>query len=675
LINVEEHIYNDDPKRGHPDCRTFLKGVSYFFLGNGLIQAAIQVAPEGEGTILGLLIMNPEKLHKKRESLTFDPESGIKNTEISLRVKGVKEAIGPSRINARWQEKSGVPAVRVQWSWGDLSINELFYCPDGNKSQLIREINLNNLAKKTIETVLRTGVKNKIIEIKVYLLALEEKRTIINYTLIPSKNSVDLAFIPEAHPHEDIRHYWEESAQLEFQSPLLNHFFFGSKVMLSAVIANSGRVDASIWQYNREWVRDQSFLAIGLVLSGFFKQAETILHRLLSEFVSQDGDTIDSSEIRDPEEVELDQNGTLLYALKQYALWTGKYDLISNNWGKIVKTAEYPLKDIFQHRQSGMLFNRREYWERHKAHGVEQGIELGYQFFVSLGLESAAWLARKLAFNKEARRWQNHATRIREAMLNHPEFALNDKERGLIKRRSLTGDIQETIVAEKDSGLPKGAPLASSKFNHYLNPDTSTAFPIAMGFIPADSDIVKKTLTTLEVLWSQNWKRGGYGRYNYTSEPDAHGGWPFPSLIVARAYAEAGDLDKVWRVLRWLDSIPGSLSCSWFEMYGPRIAPPYPQNGIIPWNWAELITLLIHHILGIQPHDNHLRFRPRLLPEMGNVSGSLPFRNHRITLEIHQEAKRKKPVCFCNGKPIPFGSGDILIPFDEDNINIKAMVP
>ena len=74
MIDVKEHYYDDDPESGHPDVRTRIKGVSYFFIGNGWIQGAVQVAPSGEGTPLGLLIMNPEYLGKKREALTMDKD-------------------------------------------------------------------------------------------------------------------------------------------------------------------------------------------------------------------------------------------------------------------------------------------------------------------------------------------------------------------------------------------------------------------------------------------------------------------------------------------------------------------------------------------------------------------------------------------------------------------------
>jgi len=41
-MEVKEHLYADDPGRGPEDGWTTLPGVDYYFLGNGLIQAAVQ---------------------------------------------------------------------------------------------------------------------------------------------------------------------------------------------------------------------------------------------------------------------------------------------------------------------------------------------------------------------------------------------------------------------------------------------------------------------------------------------------------------------------------------------------------------------------------------------------------------------------------------------------------
>ena len=94
MVNVAEHVYDDDPRRGHPDVRTRLDGASYFFLGNGVVQAAVQWVTGSEGTPLGLIVMDPERLRKKRDSPTVSPHFGLEGT-IGIFAQG-----GP----ARWDD-------------------------------------------------------------------------------------------------------------------------------------------------------------------------------------------------------------------------------------------------------------------------------------------------------------------------------------------------------------------------------------------------------------------------------------------------------------------------------------------------------------------------------------------------------------------------------------------
>ena len=132
-------------------------------------------------------------------------------------------------------------------------------------------------------------------------------------------------------------------------------------------------MDSSIWQYNREWVRDQAFVAIGHLMAGSRDVAALLLGRLLREFITPEGGAMDSSEVRGPDEAELDQNGVLLYALEQYVRWTGDVSIIAEHWARIAAVAEYPLRPEFAHPESGLLVNSREFWERHRIHGIAPG--------------------------------------------------------------------------------------------------------------------------------------------------------------------------------------------------------------------------------------------------------------------------------------------------------------
>ena len=107
------------PRVGPADVRTRLRDASYFFLGNGLIQAAVQFAPSGEGTPLGLLIMDPERLGKKREALTMDPEAGLARDDAGDRSGRQADSSGRAPgLRVAWEDRDGIPAVRAVWKVG-----------------------------------------------------------------------------------------------------------------------------------------------------------------------------------------------------------------------------------------------------------------------------------------------------------------------------------------------------------------------------------------------------------------------------------------------------------------------------------------------------------------------------------------------------------------------------
>jgi hypothetical protein len=268
---------------------------------------------------------------------------------------------------------------------------------------------------------------------------------------------------------------------------------------------------------------------------------------------------------------------------------------------------------------------------------------------VVLGLQAGAELARRTGHAPEAEHWVKESQRLKTAMLEDPQFCLHDA-RGFIKRRAPDGRVQETIEAQASAQLPAGAPLGAAG-PHYLNPDASNVLPIAFGLIPPRSDLARRTLKTVETLWNQGWQNGGYGRYHMSSEPDSPGGWPFASLFVARAAAEAGQDAKVWRVLRWLDAVPGAKAGTWFEFYGQRLAPPFPQVGIVVWNWAELVVLYVHHLLGVRPGVNGLVIRPHLPKGLKRAEAELHVRGRKLRLAIRAGSAGEPPRITVNGRP------------------------
>jgi hypothetical protein len=655
MVDVAEHVYDDDPRLGHPDVRTRLAGVNYFLLGNGLIQAAVQHAPRGEGTPLGLLIMDPDALRKKRHALTMHPTSGLETSVVHLVTSTADVSPLVSALTVTWQGDAPVPTVTASWGGRGFTVQERFYCPSASRARLAREVTITNRSTELQVGWVRTSVPGSTVMPRISVKPGARMRVWLVYDLDSVGGGLRLTAAATDPTEADSRSDWAGLTDLRFDEPALDHLFRASRAQLPAAVSARGRLDGSIWQYNREWVRDQAFIALALTQLGARPLAATILRRLASEFVTPDGATLDSSEARGRDDVELDQNGVLLYVLGEHASWTGDLSLVRDIWDRIVAIAEYPLRTEFRHVASGMLSGSREFWERHAAHGIQPGLEMVYQLFVSLGLASAARLATAVGRTAEAARWGQAADQLRDAMLADPIFALSDG-RGFVKRRGLDGAVQETITACPGSGLPPGVPLASSR-PHLLNPDTCCALPVAFGLVDPAAQVSRATLANIESLWNQEWDSGGYGRYDVSSEPDSPGAWPFASLFVARALVEAGESARAWRTLRWLASTDGSASGAWFEFNGLRIAPPFPQVGIVPWTWAELVILFVSHVLGIAPEADGVRVRPRLLAGLRGVDARIPVRDGWLQLELRADPAAPAEASFL----VPYRRGDMSL--------------
>ncbi|MDW7761338.1 MAG: hypothetical protein SCM96_11985 [Acidobacteriota bacterium] len=677
MIDVKEHLYRDDPKSGHPDVRTYLENVAYFFLGNGHVQAAVQWAPSGEGTPLGLIVQDPETLGPKRDAPTLDPECGLEPTRIEIESGGdrrtVYRAADPQVFRL---EDSDIPTVAAEWRAGPFRVREMFSCPAADEPLVVREIVVERMGKRPDSVRLRTGGwagSKEIIDETLVFPQEGQVRWTLGYRLNAERRSVTVEVLDGPPPRVKTAAEWQKASQLKFDCLIADRLFQAAAAQLPAVVSRTGRVDASIWQYNREWVRDHSFMAHGLILAGHHDKAGVLLRRLLAEFVSDEGDCIDSSERRAVEDVELDQNGALLNAVREYVCWTGDFGIVEDCWEKIRKTADFPLRPVFRHPASGLLCNSREYWERHAAHGIEPGIELMYQVYPAVGLVDAAHLARRLGKTAEAERWWKESEILKRAVLGHREFRMAD-ELGFIKRRRADGTVQKTADPRPDSGLPDGVPLAGPG-PHALQPDVSTIMPILLGFVPPDSPVARETLDGLEVLWNQGWDMGGHGRYNMTSEADSAGPWPLASLLVARASIEAGRPAEARRVLDWLAGLPSAASGAWFEMHGDRISPPYAQIGIIPWAWAEMVMLCVRHTAGIRAAEDAIVLRPRLIPGLNRISGNVPFRGRRFYFEIRAAEPGQQPFCRGDARIEVRGDGTWTIPFENRDIHIEAEVP
>jgi hypothetical protein len=686
-----------------PDSLTDANGLTYYLLGNGLITVGLQAAPsEAAGTNGGLVVMSPDHMNRKTGSLVWNPRTGLQATRSTVLVDGKAYLGEPGRVEITWQYPDGIPTVRLRWQAGATLVTEDLYCPMG-VAALIRAVTVVNNGTAPAEVLLRAGLRPNPVLFDEYevdrtgarlvasgyhrleLSALAGGRTVerdIEVSLgtvapgdrgsggfVLALDAKESAATESTLPgiRRETAAYWSHVGRVETGSPELDHMFRAAAHGFRAVVARSGKMDGGIWQYNLEWPRDAAMVASGAIRTGLADVGEAILERILTRMVTDDGAALDSSFHRPKEVIELDQNGELVCSLWNHWVWTGNDRLIRTHWKRIRAAAGYALDPFFRDASTGLLKNSREFWERGPIHGVLDGYELACQAWNIVGWERAADLATLMGDGESAGRWKEASALMRQSFLSHPRYSLIEDGK-FIKRRHANGDPQLTFVPPDRGVLAAGMPLKVEPAS-YINPDAASVFPILLGLVDPAGDVARKTLESVEALWNQRWDNGGYGRYHVTSEPDSPGPWPFATLFITRAWLEAGNSEKVWRSVRWLAGVPGGKSGAWFEFYGHRPSPPLPQVAIIPWIWAEMVSLVVEGLFGVHPDAKGVTIRPRKLEGLNSIRTRLALNGHQLTLAIrHGTGPAAARV---NGSPAVVENGALRLARPSGDLTVE----
>ncbi len=701
-------------QRLHPDFLTYVPGIEYFYFGNGEIMGAVQHSPDDPQTsFLGFTIMNPSKFSRKWSTYLYHPERGFSATKLGVLVDdpgertesktgmfhGVKGySVAPDNFKTiQWKYVERVPMVSLVWTAGSCEIEEEFFSPSEG-ALIFRRVQVRNLTERVIDVSLSLslyanfGIFDRIFTDEkektanalgiaaMKLFALEKNSSAsgryevrIPVGRLQSKGQKSATYVYAIDGGEIVlkkntfgqlwrqtSQYWSDKINFVSGNATVDDLVNVSKTGLRAVLAKDCRMDAGIWMYNMEWVIDHMLAAVGLLRSGFVDEARSVVERGLRTGIAPDGRTIESSRTFGYDYTELNQNGTLGYAIWEYYCWTGDIGLIRKHWPRIKICLELPLKDIFLDKTVHMVKNKREFWERSDLHGIEEGFEMAYQFWVAFGLEKGAQLASLLRESVTAQEWNKAAEEIKTAFLTDPKYRLIE-DGHLIKRRTIEGRWQRTATPADRTRMPAGSQLATVE-QPTIDPDTVEAFPIVYEMIDPKGILAAKTLDWIDTLWSQMWEGGGYPRYNSTSEDNPPAPWPLASAMVARAHMEAGHDDKVWRVLNWLSSVPGGKSGSWFERLGQSITPPMPPVGVVGWIWYEIIALCVQHIAGVRPGIDRLVIRPRLLNGLNSLSSSHMIRGTKLELKI---ATGAQPGAVVDGKAMSLENGELVLPYSK----------
>jgi hypothetical protein len=643
--------------------RSFVAGREYFALRSGRIQLFAQtdradVAPAF--LLLAFDARDSKQSGRKENAFNFGDGGGFVRSALEVFLGGFPFTALGHETQTRWVWIEGIPAVEAQWWAGGLLVTEhLFALHDSGT--FIRRISLSsrNLAG-TEEIRLRLSLPQGAAARRIGWLVQENGRARlalgfdnsvpgllrplqadmeIGPLVIPPGETITVdtwlgvSVLPEDGPLAELHSVadavqgtaavWRSVSSIATEDDTVRELFDKARCGLAAMVADTGVMNAGIFEYGGQWVRDTSNTLVGLLHAGHFELVRAAFVQLLENMISADGRTMMSGNFDDPDREEFDQMGELMHALRSYVDWTGDESLVREYRTRLVALVERPLRPEFRH-ESGLLHNRREFWER----TLDDGFELVYQIYVALGLRFAASLATSLEATDSVARWQNEADRILNATLSHPTLALVDEGR-LLKRRTISGAPVRYV--RTDPSAPD-VPMATERV-HLAEPDSAVALPIALGVVDPHSALARNSLDELEKLWNARWFGGGYERYHSSGQGDQPGPWPCATCFILRAQHDAGLYDRSRRTLEWLNTVQGGRTGAWFEEV-PLVRSQAPTAGILPWNSGEVSLFLVRHLLGVRFDGGQLVLRPALFPASPRTHADLRFRSSRISLDI-----------------------------------------
>ena len=690
----------------------FFLGREYFVLRSGRAQMVVQADRADLGPAFTYLLFDAENARQskaKEGAFNFEPGQGFGSSGLVVDLGGFPFTALGHRTETRWVSEEGIPAAEAVWWAGGVRVTEricaLSTTPYGVYRRAIRLAGAHLLGEESV--ILRLALPpGEHRREGVFLL--QNSRGARTALAAPGdaparvseeRGALDigpLAVTPGAEARVDTllivqvpsgdrqaflefaratvssgaapelaatRQAWAAASSITTPDRTVQELFDKARFGLPGMIGDDGTMDAGIFEYGAQWVRDTSNTALGALQAGHFELARAALVRILTKMITPQGATMIAGSFDSPDREQFDQMGELLHCLRDYCDWTGDEGLVGEHRQLLLALIERPLQPQFRD-DTGMPHNRREFWER----TFEDAYELAYQTYVILGLREAIALAPALGAQDRVARWTQEAERIQKAMLEHPTRALVDRGR-LIKRRNLTGEVADRLT--NFPGFQPDVPLNTEK-HHRLLPDASMALPIALGVVEPRSELARRTLDDLEQLWNTRWSDGGYDRYHTSVQPDQPGPWPFATCFILRAQHEAGLFDRSRRSLEWLNTVQGGRAGAWFEEI-PSVRSLSRSCGLVQWTSGEIALFAVRHYLGVRFENRALVIRPALYPGSPPVSADLRFRRARLRLDIDGSGPIRQAVV--NGKTARIEKdGSLRLPpdFEGGTVDIRA---
>ena len=688
----------------HLNNYSYFYGRQYFVLRSDRAQLFIQTDKVDLGSAFTYLLFDAENARqseRKTQAINYNTKNGFQSSALQVVMGGYPFVALGQNSSIKWVYEKGIPKAEIIWWAGGIQVTEKIFALK-NKNAFVRSITL--AGKKIVgpeRITLRLGVPNGTVQhdgnsiiywgsegniaLKTTLPANhiqfhQNYLELTNITVRPGSYQTIPTFIITQIPKgsrkqfltkiksfksspdliRKTQFFWNQLTSIKTGDALVTKLYNNVRYTLPGYVSKVGIMDAGVFEYGGQWIRDGSNTVIGLLEIGDFKLAHALLSHMLNKMIADNGATMVSSQFEHPDSEELDQMGELWEALKNYYYWTGDASIIKNNAAKLLALTQRPLQPEYLN-ATGMVHDQREYWER----TFTDGYELAYQIFMIRGLRDAAELSPLFGAQKYARHWREISQKMQHAMLTNPRVALVHNNR-LIKRRNVDGTIADTVNYK---GYKPDSPALTENLKR-IEPDASMALPISMNIINPKSSLAINTLNELETLWNSRWSIGGYDRYNTSSQPDQPGPWSFATCFLLNAQQEAGLFKRSRRTLQRLADVQGGQTGAYFEEI-PVIRSQEFAAGLIPWSSAEIARFTVRHWLGIHFQNGQMIIKPNFYPGTKVVETNLRYRESHVHIKISGYGKIKKAIV--NDKTMwPLKDGSIHLPksFQGGNVEI-----
>jgi hypothetical protein len=682
-----------DPALIHLNNYSYFYGRQYYVLRSGRTQMFIQSDKVDLGSAFTYLLFdaqNARQSARKDSASNYTTRTGFQTSALEVVMGGYPfVALGQNTVT-KWVDEDGIPKVEAVWWAGGIRVTEKIFALTGMNT-FVRSITLKGAQIIGKENVaVRLGVPEGNVEQVDGALAYSGPKGVVavaapgshpavigNYLEIPvsiepGSEKTFKTFVVTEIPSGDMgvlatrlkrlevdsnalaetKEAWGKLTTIKTSDSVVQHIFDNVRFTLPGYISDVGIMDAGVFEYGGQWIRDASNTAVGLLQTGQFELTRSLLAYMMDSMITKEGATMISSSYEKPENEEFDQMGELWDALKNYYYWTGDASLLKDNASKLIAMTNRPLNPEFRD-STGMVHNKREYWERF----LTDGYELAYQVWVIQGLRDAVELAPVIGAAKYVSTWQAAEEKMLNAMLHDPKMGLVS-DGALIKRRALDGEVVDTL---RYKGYIVDSPALTESLQRLL-PDASMALPIAMGIVDPESPLARKTLSNLQSLWDSRWSFGGYDRYNTSSQPDQPGPWSFATGFMLRAQQEAHMYKLSRMTLECLYDVQGGHTGAYFEEIPINRHQEF-TDGILPWPDGEVALFVVRHWLGVSFKENRIIIRPNLYPTDGGVKASLRFRKNKIDLSIQGPGKVMNAIV--NGRLVrPQADGAVILPAD-----------